>query len=55
MNAKSKKILKVAAAAAGLSAVLLPTGCSLGTPADGQGAMPAPGSPAAVVAPPTVD
>lgn len=55
MDAKSsKRTLKAAALAAGLIAVLLPTGCS--TTPDGtivyQQAL---GSPDTVVAPPTVD
>ncbi len=57
MNAKSKKTLKAAALAAGLIAVLLPTGCASTQPELGvtnpAAAQPAPGS--AVVAPPTVD
>jgi hypothetical protein len=59
MNAKSKNTLKAAAMAAGLVAVLLPTGCSSMTGGGGAGTQPegqqAPGSPDTVVAPPTVD
>jgi len=57
MNAKRKNALKAAAVAAGLIAVLLPTGCSemTGGSAPGNPAEPAPGSPHTVVAPPTVD
>ncbi len=55
MNAKRKNALKAAAVAAGLIAVLLPTGCSAMTaaPSPVEAAQPAPGS--TVVAPPTVD
>jgi hypothetical protein len=52
MNAKSKKTLKAAALAAGLVAVLLPTGCASMAPA--PDAQP-PAAPDTVVAPPTVD
>ena len=48
MNAKSKKTLTVAAAAAGLVAVLLPTGCASENPAP-AGAQP--GSPDTVLTP----
>ncbi len=54
MNAKSsKKTLKAAAVAAGLVAVLLPTGCA--EQATQQPTGQAPGSPDTVVVPPTVD
>ncbi|MGZ4513818.1 MAG: hypothetical protein ACXVX5_03695 [Mycobacterium sp.] len=49
MNAKSKKTLTVAAAAAGLVAVLLPTGCASENPAPAPGAQP--GSPDTVLTP----
>jgi hypothetical protein len=61
MNAKNAKTtLKVAAVAAGLVAVLLPTGCSSMTGGAGHGGggfhgQPAPGSAGTVVAPHTVD
>lgn len=58
MNAKSKKTLKAAAVAAGLVAVLLPTGCSSMMSGGGGGGhgggfhgQPAPGLAGTVVAP----
>jgi hypothetical protein len=56
MNAQSKKTLKAAAMAAGLIAVLLPTGCAaeIGTGGGGggfHGAFPAPGPADSVVTP----
>jgi hypothetical protein len=50
MNANSKKTLKGAALAAGLVAVMLPTGCASEQPA-AQAAQP-PAAPHTVVAPP---
>jgi hypothetical protein len=60
MNTKSKKTLKAAAVAAGLVAVLLPTGCfSTANGGVGGGGSPegqqAPGSADTVVSAPTVD
>jgi hypothetical protein len=58
MNPNSKKTLKAAAIAAGLVAVLLPTGCSCmsgGAPGQADVALPAPASTHTVVAPHTVD
>jgi hypothetical protein len=53
MNAKSKKTLKAAALAAGLVAVLLPTGCA--EESSQSGMERAPGTPDTVVAPPTAE
>ncbi len=55
MNAKSKKTLKAAALAAGLVAVLLPTGCSPAPPPPAIPAAQAPGSASTVVAPHTAE
>lgn len=51
MNTKSKKTLKGAALAAGLVAVMLPTGCASQPPPVPTGAQP-PAAPHTVVAPP---
>lgn len=53
MNDKTKNALKAGAVAAGLVAVLLPTGCSSQQPQ--PGVQRAPGSTDTVVVPPTVD
>jgi uncharacterized membrane protein YraQ (UPF0718 family) len=57
MNAQSKRTVKTAAAvAAGLVAVLLPTGCCGAAPsAIPFSSMGAPGSSSTVVAPPTAE
>ncbi len=52
MNVTSKNTLKAAAVAAGLVAVLLPTGCASQTPAT-LGAAAQPGPADTVVVPPT--